>query len=148
MYNYKLQSVNEQDTLSIGQKIGNILKSGDILALDGNLGIGKTVLVKGIAVALDIKEAIVSPSFTLINEYSGRFPFYHFDFYRIDSELELIDLGYEDYFYSDGVCVVEWAGKIHNVFPDYAIHVKMEFADIKDSLKRKINILCQRQIMF
>ena len=146
MYNYNVLSENEHDTFSFGQKIGNALKPGDIVTLDGNLGIGKTVFVKGMAVSLNVTEPVTSPSFTLINEYSGNYTLYHFDFYRIDSELELIELGYEDYFYSDGICVIEWAAKIDSVFPDTVIRVNFDFIGLKDILKRKINITCQRQI--
>ena len=104
------------------------LVPGDVLALYGNLGAGKTVLAKGIGAALGVAEdRINSPTFTLLNEYaSSDIPLYHFDAYRIESPEEFFDLGYEDYFFGDGVCVVEWADKVEELLPEASIRLRLE----------------------
>lgn len=112
-----LKSKSEQETHAIGYRIGTLLKSGDIICLTGDLGAGKTVLTKGIARGLGVKEDVTSPTFTLIHEYMGRIPLYHFDVYRIGSIEEMEDLGYEEYFYGSGACVIEWASQIRELIP-------------------------------
>ena len=112
MNEYILFSENHDETLKIGKTIGEISLSGAIYALIGELGAGKTVLTKGIAKGLGVEEEPSSPTFVIMNEYEGKFPFYHFDVYRISQADELDILGYQDFFCSDGVCVIEWADKI------------------------------------
>ncbi|MDY0235034.1 MAG: tRNA (adenosine(37)-N6)-threonylcarbamoyltransferase complex ATPase subunit type 1 TsaE [Gudongella sp.] len=113
------------DTIEFGEKLGVLLEPGDIICLNGDLGAGKTTLSKSIGVGLGILEYITSPTFTLINEYEGRLPLYHFDAYRLNSYEELEDLGYEDYFYGNGVCLIEWAEKISEYLPEKRLEIWM-----------------------
>lgn len=108
---------NLEKTKEFGIWLGKFLKSGDILCLNGDLGAGKTTLTKSIGLGLDVHDYITSPTFTLINEYSGRISLYHFDVYRLENAHELDDLGFDDYFYGNGVSVIEWAEKIENTLP-------------------------------
>ncbi len=108
---------NLEETSEFGIWLGEFLKSGDILCLNGDLGAGKTTLTKSIGLGLGVNDYITSPTFTLINEYSGRISLYHFDVYRLENAHELDDLGFDDYFYGNGVSVIEWAEKIENTLP-------------------------------
>jgi len=108
---------NLEETEEFGIKLGKILKKGDIVCLIGDLGAGKTTLTKSIGLGLGVKEYITSPTFTLINQYKGRIPVYHFDVYRLENADELYDLGFDEYFYGDGVCIIEWADKIEKLLP-------------------------------
>lgn len=113
-----LESYDELDTFDIGKKIGEKAKPGDIYALLGDLGTGKTVFSKGFAAGLEIREDIVSPTFTIVSQYlDGIMPFYHFDVYRIGDIEEMDEIGYEDCFYGEGVCLVEWANLIEEIMP-------------------------------
>lgn len=98
-----------EQTLALGKKLGNLLKSGDIVALYGGLGAGKTVFAKGIACGLNITDDVVSPTFMLLKQYEGDMMLHHFDLYRIEDEEELEHIGFYDYLNSEGVCVIEWA---------------------------------------
>ena len=110
---------SEYETRQFGEALARELKAGDILALVGDLGTGKTTLTKYIARELGIMQAITSPTFTIICEYTdGRLPLYHFDVYRLNSADEMLELGYEEYFFGDGVCIVEWADKIEELLPE------------------------------
>jgi len=124
-------SRGSEDTHLIGRIIGECLTAGDIVALIGDLGTGKTCLTQGIARGLGISEsyAIASPTFTLINEYPGRHVLYHFDFYRLQGSNDLEDMGYEEYFYGKGVSVIEWAEKIADIIPEFAITIWFTFLD-------------------
>lgn len=108
---------NLEETKQFGIGLGKLLKSGDIICLNGDLGAGKTTLTKSIGLGLDVDDYITSPTFTLINEYEGRIPLYHFDVYRLENAHELDDLGFDDYFYGNGVSIIEWAEKIENTLP-------------------------------
>lgn len=108
---------NLEETEEFGIKLGKILKKGDIVCLIGDLGAGKTTLTKSIGLGLGVKEYITSPTFTLINQYKGRVPVYHFDVYRLENPDELYDLGFDEYFYGNGVCIIEWADKIEKLLP-------------------------------
>ena len=108
---------NLEETNEFGNWLGKFLQSGDILCLNGDLGAGKTTLTKSIGLGLDVNDYITSPTFTLINEYEGRISLYHFDVYRLENAHELDDLGFDDYFYGNGVSIIEWAEKIENTLP-------------------------------
>ena len=121
------ESFGAEDTEKIGLYFGKKALEGDIFCLQGDLGVGKTVFTKGFAKGLEIKENyITSPTFTIINEYEGRLNFYHFDVYRINSIEEMDDIGYEEYFFGQGVCLVEWAGLIKEIIPERAVWVNIE----------------------
>lgn len=113
-------------TEKFGEKLGRILKGGDVLSLTGDLGAGKTTLTKSIGKGLDVDEYITSPTFALINEYAGRVKVYHFDVYRLEGVEDLYDLGFEEYFYSGGVTIVEWGNRIQEVLPEDTIHIHIE----------------------
>ena len=112
------ESFCETDTFELGIKIGSEAKAGQLYTLIGDLGVGKTALTKGVAKGLGITEPISSPTFTIVQVYDeGRLPFYHFDVYRIGDVEEMDEIGYEDYFYGDGVTLVEWANLIEEILP-------------------------------
>ena len=113
----KIVSHGEDVTHQLGYKLGGLLSKGDVVCLTGDLGAGKTTLSKAIAKGLGVEEDVTSPTFTLIHEYMGRLPLYHFDVYRIRKVEEMEDLGYEEYFYGDGVCLIEWASIIEELIP-------------------------------
>ena len=117
---------NLKETEEFGFRLGSLLKSGDILCLNGNLGAGKTTMTKSIGLGLGVEEYITSPTFTLINEYKGRIPVYHFDVYRLENADELYDLGFDEYFYGKGVCIIEWADKIEKMIPKTRIVIDIE----------------------
>ena len=119
---------NEQETRSFGKKLAAELAPGIVIALTGDLGTGKTALTKSIAEGLGITEVITSPTFNIVKEYySGRIPMYHFDVYRIGDIDEMYELGYEEYFYGNGVCIVEWADLIEDIIPEDAIRIDIEY---------------------
>ena len=135
------EPTSSQMTFEFAKKIGEKLKSGDVLCLDGDLGVGKTVFTKGVAAGLGIKDDVSSPTFTLIQEYyGGRLPLYHFDVYRIDGPWDMDDLGYEEYFYGEGVCLVEWGSMIKELFPENTIYVRIEKDLEKGFDYRKITV--------
>ena len=119
-----------QETFHLGQQLGAMLNAGDLVAFCGDLGAGKTCCIQGIAVGLGVADLslVTSPTFTLIQEYQGRFPIYHFDVYRLTQEEDLYDLGYEEYFYGEGVTLVEWAERIPHFLPaeHLVIHLHIE----------------------
>ena len=113
------ETMSPKETFELGKKIGLEAKAGEIICLDGDLGVGKTVFTQGFAKGLGIDEAVNSPTFTIIQEYDeGRLPLYHFDVYRIGDPEEMYEIGYEDYFYGQGVCLIEWAKLIEELIPD------------------------------
>lgn len=121
---------NEQETRSFGKKLAAELAPGIVIALTGDLGTGKTALTKSIAEGLGITEVITSPTFNIVKEYySGRIPMYHFDVYRIGDIDEMYELGYEEYFYGNGVCIVEWADMIEDIIPEDAIRIDIEYGE-------------------
>lgn len=130
---------NLRETELLGEKIADRLKKGTVIALIGELGTGKTAMTKAIAKGLGITENVNSPTFTLVQEYySGKLPFFHFDVYRVDAIDELDVIDFNEYFYSDGICVVEWADLIEKELPDEAIRVFIEYAKEEDSRIIKI----------
>ena len=121
-----VQSFCAEDTYEIGKKIGQEAQPGQVICLYGDLGVGKTVFTKGLADGLGITEPIQSPTFTIVREYEeGRLPLYHFDVYRISDVSEMDEIGYEEYFYSDGVCLVEWGKLIDELFPDNTTYISI-----------------------
>lgn len=121
------ESFSPEDTYKFGMELGKSATKGNIYCLDGDLGVGKTVFTQGFANGLDIHEPINSPTFTIVQEYTeGRIPFYHFDVYRIGDISEMDEIGYEDYFFGEGVCFVEWATLIEELLPDNVRWVKIE----------------------
>lgn len=123
----KVESYSAEDTFAVGKKLGCCAQAGQIYCLEGDLGVGKTVFTQGFASGLGITEAVNSPTFTILQEYQeGRMPFYHFDVYRIADVEEMEEIGYSDYFYGDGVCLIEWAGMIEEILPAERIRIVIE----------------------
>ena len=123
----QIESFSAEDTHARGKKLGENAKPGDVYTLLGDLGVGKTVLTQGIADGLGIKEAICSPTFTIVQVYEeGRMPFYHFDVYRIGDIEEMDEIGYEDYFYGDGLTMIEWANLIEEILPSKRKEITIE----------------------
>jgi len=112
-----------EETLALAQEIGIFLKPGMIITLEGELGAGKTTFTKGLARGLEIERNVNSPTFTIIKEYEGRLPLYHMDVYRLESSDDAA--GFEEYFYGDGVCVIEWASRIKDSLPENRLEVKI-----------------------
>ena len=112
------ESHSEEETRRIARELGQQAEAGEIYCLDGDLGTGKTVFAKGFAEGLGVRETVTSPTFTLVREYKGRIPLYHFDVYRIGDSEELLELGYEDYFFGEGVCLIEWPERISELLPE------------------------------
>lgn len=122
-----IESFETKDTYELGKKMGEQAVRGDVYLLLGDLGVGKTVFTQGFADGLNITEPISSPTFTIVQEYEdGRMPFYHFDVYRIGDVEEMEEIGYEDYFYGEGVCLIEWANLIEEILPDTAKTITIE----------------------
>ena len=123
----QIESFSAEDTHALGKKLGENAKPGEVYTLLGDLGVGKTVLTQGIADGLGIKEAICSPTFTIVQVYDeGRMPFYHFDVYRIGDIEEMYEIGYEDYFYGDGLTMIEWANLIEEILPSKRKEITIE----------------------
>ena len=136
-----IESFSSEMTFELGKKIGMQVKPGDIICLNGDLGVGKTVFTQGVAEGLGITEPICSPTFTLIQEYhDGRIPLYHFDVYRISGPWDMDDLGYEEYFFGNGVCLVEWGCLIQELFTKDTIYVTIEKDLEKGFDYRKITV--------
>lgn len=132
----KVSNLDEMN--EFGRALGRALKSKDIVCLDGDLGAGKTTLTKSIGLGLGVDDYITSPTFALLNEYKGNYDLYHFDVYRIEHIEELYELGFEDYFYGEGISIIEWASLIRDVLPKDVIEVYIEKTD--DINERIINI--------
>lgn len=121
------ESNSPDETFEFGKGLGEKAEKGDIYCLVGDLGCGKTLFAQGFAKGLGVKEHVNSPTFTLIQEYEdGRLPLYHFDVYRIENEEEMYEIGYEDYFYGQGVCLIEWANLIFSLIPENAVFITIE----------------------
>ena len=115
---------NSKETYELGFNMGKSAKAGDVYCLDGDLGVGKTVFTQGFAKGLGINEPINSPTFTIVQEYhEGRLPLYHFDVYRIGDITEMDEIGYEEYFYSEGVCLIDWGNLISEIMPENATYI-------------------------
>lgn len=119
----KFITKDEKETYELGVKIGELLVPGTVLSLNGELGAGKTHFTKGIATGLCVEEYITSPSFTILNEYEGRLPLHHFDVYRIEDIDEMYEIGFDEYLYGDGICVVEWGNMVKDMLPQDTINI-------------------------
>ena len=136
-----MESNSEKETWEIGNRIAQQCEAGTIVLLHGDLGVGKTVFTKGFAAGLGVEEPVNSPTFTIIQIYeSGRLPLYHFDVYRIADVEEMDEIGYEDYFFGDGVCLIEWADLIQEILPPDVIAIEIEKNLEKGFDYRKITI--------
>lgn len=124
---------NIEQTELFGRKLGGLLQKGDVVCLNGDLGAGKTTLSKAIGAGMDVKDYITSPTFAIMNQYKGRLPLYHFDVYRLDGWHQLEDIGAEDYFYGDGVCLIEWAETIEEYLPKERLEISMTFGVLEGS---------------
>jgi tRNA threonylcarbamoyladenosine biosynthesis protein TsaE len=124
------------ETFLLGKRFSKQLKIGDVVCFYGGLGTGKTCFIQGVCKGLGIKNNVISPSFTIINEYSGDFIIYHIDFYRIEKIGELKELGFEEYLYNNGICLIEWADKVESFLPPNKIIVRMEFVKDKNNWRR------------
>ena len=119
---------NEQETWAFGQSLANNLKPGDVVALIGDLGTGKTALTKAVAAGIGVTELISSPTFTIVCEYhEGRLPLYHFDVYRVYDPDELFEIGFEEYLFGQGVCLIEWADLVEDLLPSHTIKVEIAY---------------------
>lgn len=135
------ESFSAQDTLELGRKFGAEAKPGQIICLNGDLGTGKTVFTKGIAEGLGVTGPVVSPTFTVLQIYeNGRIPLYHFDVYRIDDPEEMEQIGYREYFYGDGLTVIEWSELIDELIPPEAVKVTITKESAKDFDYRLISV--------
>jgi len=137
--NQSVISDSADQTIEAGKELARLLKCGDVVALTGPLGAGKTCFIKGIALGLGINEdSIKSPSFTLVNEYYGKYPLYHFDLYRMKKSSELYEIGWDDYLMRDGIVVVEWGEKAEEQLPADCIRISVDI--ISDS-QRRLNLV-------
>lgn len=135
------ETFSPEETRELGRKIGAEAASGSVYTLVGDLGVGKTVFTQGIAEGLEIDEPICSPTFTIVQVYEeGRMPFYHFDVYRIGDIEEMDEIGYEDYFYGEGICMIEWANLIEEILPEHRWDITIEKDLEKGFDYRKITI--------
>jgi tRNA threonylcarbamoyladenosine biosynthesis protein TsaE len=149
-----LQTRSVSETIRIGRMIGNLFQPGDMAALVGELGTGKTQLIKGLAAGVGVEKSVYisSPSFTLINEYPGKIPFYHIDLYRLETEKEAEGLGLEEYFQGGGITAIEWANKIIPLLPKELLWVHIRYTgkqgrslEIIAKGKRYLNVVDQMQ---
>jgi len=127
-FNITLCATGPEETLRLGHCLARLLREGDVLAFTGELGAGKTCLIRGICDGLGVADDVTSPTFTLINEYRGRLPVYHFDLYRMESADSVFDLGIEEYLDGGGVCLIEWAEKYPEVLPDARVAIRLQIS--------------------
>ncbi|MCD8149440.1 MAG: tRNA (adenosine(37)-N6)-threonylcarbamoyltransferase complex ATPase subunit type 1 TsaE [Clostridiales bacterium] len=139
------ETFSAEETFALGEKIGKAAQAGDVYTLVGDLGVGKTVFTQGVACGLGITEAVNSPTFTILQIYEeGRLPFYHFDVYRIGDIEEMDEIGYEDYFYGEGVTMIEWSNLIEEILPEHRCEIRIE-KDLEKGLDyRRITVSEER----
>ncbi len=124
---YQVESHGPEETFALGKEIGREAKPGEVFTLIGDLGVGKTVFTQGVAKGLGIEEYVNSPTFTILQIYEGgRMPLYHFDVYRIGDVEEMEEIGYEDCFYGEGICLIEWANLVEEILPEEYVQVTIE----------------------
>ena len=122
-----IETRSPEETFELGKKIGEAAKPGQVYTLNGDLGVGKTVFTQGVAAGLGITEPVSSPTFTIVQVYEeGHLPFYHFDVYRIGDIEEMEEIGYDDYFFGEGICLIEWAELIRDILPEKRIEITIE----------------------
>jgi len=136
----KFHAGSVEETVALAMKLGRMLQKGDNICLTGDLGTGKTAFTSRIAKALDIDGYITSPTFTIVNEYKGKLPLYHFDVYRIGSPDEMFETGYEEYINGDGITVIEWADLIEDILPSERIDVSLRKDDPENPDSRQITM--------
>lgn len=137
--NIEFLSAAPEETFEYGRRLGQLLQASDVVALRGDLGAGKTCFVQGVSIGAGVRERsqITSPTFTLIQEYCGRLPIYHFDVYRLNREEDLYELGFEEYFYGEGITLIEWAERIPSCLPDEHLAIYLHIAP---DLTRRIRL--------
>ena len=138
MENLIYYSNSLSDTQNFAEEFATKLKPGDVLCMYGDLGAGKTAFVQGLAKGLLVTDYVNSPTFTIVNEYEGKIPLYHFDVYRISDSFEMYDIGFAEYIDGDGICVIEWAELIEDILPDS--YYKITITKEDDADKRKITV--------
>lgn len=138
----KIENYSAEDTFKAGYNLGSQATKGQVYCLTGDLGVGKTVFTQGFAKGLGVDDYVNSPTFTIVQEYEGKnLPFYHFDVYRIADVSEMDEIGYEEYFYGEGVCMIEWAGMIKEILPKNRINIVIRKDLTKGYDYREIDII-------
>ena len=138
-----IKTYSTEETIALGERLGKCLEKGDVVTLNGDLGAGKTHFTKGIAKGLDVDDYITSPTFTIVNEHKGRVPLYHFDVYRIDDIYEMYEIGFEEYLYGEGVCIVEWSDKVKDMLPKDTIDI---IISVIDDNTREFKIISKKDL--
>ena len=138
--NLTIITKSPEETKNLGEKVGKLAKLGDLLAFYGELGAGKTCFIQGISRGLKVKDYVTSPTFTIINEYQGKIPIFHFDLFRLNNAEEILELSYQEYFYGEGLTVIEWAEKIEQFLPKEHLKIDIKF---KDRYQRTISFIPQ-----
>lgn len=144
--NQTFKTENPEETQTLGEKLGKTLKRGDVIALVGDLGTGKTCLTQGIArgVGIASDEVVNSPSYILINEYNGAIPIYHIDLYRLEKSEEIAELGLSEYIEGDGICIIEWAERMSDLLPDTCIKIHITLVDTNVSHSSEVRELASQ----
>lgn len=136
-----IETGNAQETYELGRRLGQAAKPGEVYCLNGDLGVGKTVFTQGVASGLGITEPVSSPTFTIVQQYEeGRLPLYHFDVYRIGDVSEMEEIGYEDCFFGEGICLIEWSALIAEILPEDAVQILIEKDLVRGVDFRRITI--------
>jgi tRNA threonylcarbamoyladenosine biosynthesis protein TsaE len=135
----KFLTRSEDETIELGKRFSTILEPGDVVALFGDLGSGKTKFVQGVCIGLGVSETVNSPTFIIMNKYKGRLTVYHFDFYRVKSVDEVIEIGFRDFIFNDAVSLIEWADVVYELLPSKRYDVYLRFIDRED--EREIEII-------
>ncbi len=146
--NQTFKTENPEETQTLGEKLGKTLKRGDVIALVGDLGTGKTCLTQGIArgVGIASDEVVNSPSYILINEYNGKIPIYHIDLYRLENSEDITELGLSEYIEGDGICIIEWAERMSDLLPDTCIKIHITLADTNASHSSEVRELTAQNL--
>ena len=131
----ELISKSPEQTMALGRKLGELMSPGNVICVYGNLGAGKTYFAKGLALGLGVSEHVTSPTFTIINEYEGRIPFYHVDAYRLTEEEEAFELGLEEYLYGRGVTLIEWPERVNSLLPNEYLQLVISLSNEGDDVR-------------